>query len=143
MFKKVLLAVDGSEFSDKAVDWAIKAYDQLPDATFTILFVQQPMSALTVGTAYAATGAYQQIFIGEAEDTPAYPAWERFPDKSRVDYLTLVGLPADVICEKAMDEGYDLIVLGSKGHGLVSSVFLGSVSGKVLHQAKCPVLVIR
>jgi len=142
MFKKILLAVDGSDLSEKAVDYAMTACEESPDAKITILFVQQPMSALTVGTAYA-TGAYQEVFISAAEETPAYSAWQRFPDKSRVTYSTEVGNPSEVICAKAEADGYDLIVLGSQGHGLVSSVFLGSVSGKVLHHAKCPVLVVR
>lgn len=142
MFKKILIAVDGSALSDKAVDWALTAYKETPEATFTLLFVQHPMSPLVVGTAYA-SGTFQPVFVGTAEETPAYPAWQRFGDTERVTYQTDVGLPADVICEKAEKEGYDLIVLGSQGHGLVSSVFLGSVSGKVLHYAKCPVLVIR
>ncbi|WP_134682787.1 universal stress protein [Brevibacillus migulae] len=142
MFKNILLAVDGSELSEKAVDYAINAITESSETMITILFVQQPMSALTVGTAYA-TGAYQEVFISPAEETPAFSAWQRFPDKNRVTYLTEVGNPAEVICAKAEEDGCDLIVLGSQGHGLVSSVFLGSVSGKVLHYAKCPVLVVR
>lgn len=53
------------------------------------------------------------------------------------------GDPAAIICEVADREGFDLIVLGSHGAGLLKRALLGSVSHHVLHHAACPVLVVR
>jgi nucleotide-binding universal stress UspA family protein len=57
----------------------------------------------------------------------------------RVEY----GDPAAEIVRVAADEGYDVVVVGSHGSGFVKRVLLGSVSHHVLHQAPCPVLVVR
>ncbi|NGQ97500.1 universal stress protein [Brevibacillus sp. SYP-B805] len=42
MFRKVLVAVDGSDASNKAVQWTCKAFQALPQTHFTFLFVRQP-----------------------------------------------------------------------------------------------------
>jgi nucleotide-binding universal stress UspA family protein len=52
------------------------------------------------------------------------------------------GDPGSEICRVA-SEGFDLIVIGSHGSGVVRRMLLGSVSHHVLHHASCPVLVVR
>ncbi|MGC5324158.1 universal stress protein [Brevibacillus sp. SYSU BS000544] len=143
MFKKILLAVDGSAASQKAVEWARKTYEELPHSQISILYVHLP--AIPVGPA---GGVYIPITYEQAnpitpEETPAYDAWNQFPDKQRVTYDVEEGNPAELICRRAREEQCDVIVLGAEGHGLVSSVLLGSVSAKVLHQASVSVLIIR
>lgn len=59
------------------------------------------------------------------------------------DLRTEQGDPASVICQVAADEGFDLIVVGSHGAGLVRRLLMGSVSHHVLHHAPCPVMVVR
>jgi nucleotide-binding universal stress UspA family protein len=53
---------------------------------------------------------------------------------------SLQGSPADVILEAGQDA--DLIVVGSRGHGAIREL-LGSVSQKVAHHARCPVVIVR
>jgi nucleotide-binding universal stress UspA family protein len=53
------------------------------------------------------------------------------------------GLPADEIVKKAETERYDMIVIGSRGRTAAKSFLLGSVSNRVSHQAKCPVLIVK
>jgi nucleotide-binding universal stress UspA family protein len=55
----------------------------------------------------------------------------------------LFGRPADVILDVANRVGADLIVLGSRGHGLVARLVLGSVSEEVVAAGRRPVLVMR
>lgn len=55
----------------------------------------------------------------------------------------LVGRPASVIVEVAERTFADLIVVGSRGRGAISSMLLGSVSAEVVDHAPCPVLVAR
>ena len=45
--------------------------------------------------------------------------------------------------EKAKNENYDIIVMGSRGLGKIKSIFMGSVSQYVLKYAHCPVLIVR
>jgi nucleotide-binding universal stress UspA family protein len=53
------------------------------------------------------------------------------------------GRPSDVICNIGEQEQFDLTVVGSSGMGQVAGIFLGSVSDRVVHRAKTPVLVVR
>jgi nucleotide-binding universal stress UspA family protein len=53
------------------------------------------------------------------------------------------GNASDIILTIAEDEGYDLIVVGCRGHGNVKRFILGSVSEKVSRHAHCPVLIVR
>jgi len=53
------------------------------------------------------------------------------------------GVPAEELLRAAADEKADLIVLGSRGLSQVKAFLLGSVSDKVSHHAKCPILIVR
>ena len=52
-------------------------------------------------------------------------------------------MPGEEILRAAADEKADLIVLGSRGLSQVKAFLLGSVSDKVSHHAKCPILIVR
>jgi len=53
------------------------------------------------------------------------------------------GVAAAMILEAVRVHDGDLIVVGARGQGALKRMALGSVSESVLHQAKCPVLVVR
>ena len=55
----------------------------------------------------------------------------------------VVGAAGDAIAEAATAGKYDLVVLGSHGHGALGSMVLGSVAARVIAQCKVPVLLIR
>lgn len=55
----------------------------------------------------------------------------------------VVGWPAEEIARAANDPGTDLVVVGARGLGPLKRLLLGSVSEKVLHHARCPVLVVK
>jgi nucleotide-binding universal stress UspA family protein len=60
-----------------------------------------------------------------------------------IDARVEEGDPAKVICEVAVNEGFNLIVIGYKGHGLVENLVLGSVSRHVADQSQVPVLIVK
>ncbi len=66
----------------------------------------------------------------------------RFQQEISVEKLLAHGSPAKAILEQARRGRHDLIVLGSRGHGDMGSMLLGSVSHRVLHDSRVPVLVI-
>ena len=64
-------------------------------------------------------------------------------DGVQSETLLEVGDHAQVIIDTANKEGYDLIIMGSRGLSLFKDLLLGSVSFKVMHHARCPVMVVR
>jgi nucleotide-binding universal stress UspA family protein len=60
-----------------------------------------------------------------------------------VETMVVRGRPASMLLEEARSFGADLLVLGSRGHGQLETMLLGSVSSEVVDHAPCPVLVAR
>lgn len=66
-----------------------------------------------------------------------------FPEPDvKIDIAVATGKPSREVCKKAKIEGYDLIVMGSRGLGKILGVLGGSVSSKVSRNAPCPVILI-
>jgi nucleotide-binding universal stress UspA family protein len=137
---KVLVAYDGSECADAALDDLRRA--GLPtDAQIKVLSVVEnwlpPPSGLEIiehidrDQEYLALARRAGIRLVSIE-----PGWEV---KSEFD----AGSPATVIIEKADEWGADLIVVGSHGRTALGQFFFGSVSQKVLHEARRSVRVAR
>ena len=78
-------------------------------------------------------GAYKEIAKIQRE----------MPEDIHVNSTVELGSPAETIVETAEDEGYDLIVMGSRGLGRFEGFLMGSVSQYVLQHVHCPVLVVR
>jgi nucleotide-binding universal stress UspA family protein len=144
---KVLIATDGSDF---AVTAAKKASEVLtPAAAVTVLAVAPPA---VLPAAAPATGLDPLIVTPEATEeveealTEEAQGWlDRTVEAlgGRADRVLVHGDPASEICRVAEEGGFDVIVVGSHGFGLVKRVLLGSVSHHVLQHAPCPVLVVR
>lgn len=62
---------------------------------------------------------------------------------AQAEHLLVEGHPSRVILETAKEQAADLIVLGARGHSLVTRVLLGSTSDYVANHAACPVLIVR
>ena len=54
-----------------------------------------------------------------------------------------IGNPVDEILQEVEDSGYDMVVMGAHGHGVLGNTLMGSVSRRVIRHCKTPVLVIR
>jgi nucleotide-binding universal stress UspA family protein len=59
-----------------------------------------------------------------------------------VETQLIEGPPAPAILRVAAEESCDLIVIGSRGHGQLAGILLGSVSSVVAQRAACPVLIV-
>ncbi len=138
----ILLAVDGSENSERAVLEA-KRYGQLFDVEITLLTVLIPIANqyYTYIAPPMLEEPHQSKEIGEAVLKEATKMLAL--SKERVHPKIEYGNPADVILREAEVGDYDLIILGSRGLGLFSRSFLGSVSNKVLHHTKTNVLIVK
>lgn len=146
MFKRILVAVDGSMTSFDALTKAIEL-QQLTDAEIYLLCV------------------YKHHSLFEASLSIGRPSEMDIPDKVLSEYAKEVvnhaktlakergaknvrgfvkaGKPSRVIVEFAQQKEVDLIVVGTRGtHSDKDGLFLGSVSHRVASHAKCPVLVV-
>ncbi|XP_021776008.1 universal stress protein A-like protein [Chenopodium quinoa] len=63
--------------------------------------------------------------------------------KIKAEALTMRGEPKEVLCQVAEQKQVDLLVVGSRGLGVLKRAFLGSVSDYCMHHAHCPVLIVK
>ena len=137
VIKRILLAVDESSHSDLVAERAIAMADSFQAKIF-LVYVHPKV--LELGQPY-----YQEVlnkYIENAGYTVAHH--KTHLEKSGVDFevLILEGDPAERIIETARVMKSDLIVMGSRGLSNILGLTLGSVSTKVLHSAKCMVLIV-
>lgn len=130
---RILFATDGSACSEVARD--LTASLAWPAASVVrLLTVLQPVHGTDDEHAGLQTAADELV----AEAAGAFRA-----DGLEIQRAVLRGRPASRIVEDAAEFGADLIVVGSRGHGVIGSMLLGSVAAEVLDHAHCPVLVGR
>jgi len=146
MFTKILLASDGSDYALRAAE-AAAALAKALGSSVTVLHVFTPPVMLT--SVPGSPGADMEpgalnAYIEQVQDAVAKRTG-RVLDEAGIAYQTILeaGHPAEVIVRVAEDDGYDLIVMGSRGLSAIQSFLLGSVSDKVSHHANCPVLIVK
>lgn len=139
---KILLAVDGSEYTRKMLDY-LRANRALFDTGhgYTLFNAQPPLPP----HARAALGATVVHDYHEEEALKVLqPALEALAAQGlQADRAWKMGPPGDTIAEFARTGGYDLILMGSHGHGALARLVMGSVTTQVLAQCIVPVLLIR
>ena len=146
---KVLLAIDGTEESDEAVN-VLKSLN-LPEVTelqiLTVVDMALPFAHDIYSGMVTNTAEIEKAAVEAAEESlgNTKERVERMfaEDEQRVFVNTLIGSPEKQIVEEAETFGADLIVVGSHGYNTWERLLLGSVSDSVVHHAPCSVLVVR
>lgn len=140
---KILLAIDGSEVSLRAVRALIDHVQWFRDRPdIHLLHVHAPIPvglALKHVSPETLDRHYREE--GEAELAPALSLLQAAG--LGVTPHIHVGQPAEVIVHQARELGCNLICLGSHGRGAVATAVLGSVAAKVLHLSPVPVMLNR
>lgn len=140
--KKILVAVDGSKASDKALDEAKKIGTFL-NSEITIIYVMEDIMSHPYVHIKDYEGSLNEAFK-EQGTRVLDSAMERFKDyNGKVETLLDKGNPGNRIVKIAEDGGYDLIVMGSRGLNAVSRVMIGSVSNKVINRVEISVLIVK
>ncbi len=145
MFKNILVPVDGSEYSNNAVKKAV-AIAEKHGSNITLLHVISYSQITNVAEGQALQVVTEAMVEGikKVGEKILQEAREIADSKDvEVNMELTWGSPAQVILEKANSKPYDLIIMGSKGHGAISGLLLGSVSNRVTHLASCPVMVVK
>jgi nucleotide-binding universal stress UspA family protein len=146
MFKHILLATDGSDASERAVQMAV-SLARAHGSRLTALYVVDPYPYMGIGEANPmgfqaymsaalehAAQAHARVVEVAGQGTPQVDVQLRRAE----DVATAAG-----ILQTARDEGCDLIVVGSHWRTGIQRMILGSVAGKVVGQSELPVLVAR
>ncbi|HET7727357.1 MAG TPA: universal stress protein [Candidatus Limnocylindrales bacterium] len=148
---RILLAVDGSISSDRARDLVSKL--PLPEGSQLRLVAVDHHPADLLGLSWVSVGATGTGAPDRETDAQAASRHlrealsraESLLERSgiTVESLLLRGRAATAIVDEAVAFGADLVVLGSRGHGAIASMLLGSTAAEVVDHAPCPVLVAR
>ena len=139
--ERVLVAIDGSEYSNKAVRYAC-ALGSNSDMEIILLYV---VSMLVSATPYNDTVSDQPFLALQRVGEDILSRAKDLANSLSCDVTDLItyGDPATRIIEIAEEREVDLIVMGSRGISGIKRLFVGSVSDKVVNQAPCPVLLVR
>ena len=138
MMKNILVPVDGSEGSDRAVAEAI-AMAEICEAKLNFLYVAN-INQLAINACLS--DAILEA-VTKAGNVILDRAMEMVPSGIEKAAYSETGSPAVVILDFAASNDIDLVIMGSRGLGIVKGVLLGSVSQYIVEQAKCPVLVVK
>jgi nucleotide-binding universal stress UspA family protein len=139
---KILLAVDGSEFTKKALAYLVVHESLLgPDVELLALHVQPPMPPRVkrlVGSDLVNT------YHEEEANKVLLPVF-KFLKKHKVNFRTewKVGHASEEIVKAATNMHARLIVMGTHGHGVLGRALMGSVAQKVVHDSPVPVLLVK
>jgi nucleotide-binding universal stress UspA family protein len=136
MFSTVVLALDGSESSDRALEFATTLAKEQGSAVCVVhvreIFVGRGGGPMPLNESDLQAKVERQV----KELTDAGVKTE-FQTQS-VPY----GGPAHVIADAAENAKADVVIVGTRGHGGIAGALLGSVAHRLLHLAHCPVLVV-
>jgi nucleotide-binding universal stress UspA family protein len=131
----VIAAVDGSDDSLRALDWALDAARRR-GAPLRVVHVRQ-----------YAVWAQPDVLVAGAPDADDDPVLDRVrtyledrPDRPRTEYVGVEGAPGAVLPE--LGATAQLLVLGSRGRGGFASLLLGSNGMAAARDAECPVVVV-
>jgi nucleotide-binding universal stress UspA family protein len=141
---RILLALDGSSSSDAARQ-LVGSLTWPSGSVIQAVAVAEPAAELLTPLVVAAPtmGSYDQQTSDELEQMLDAAVAALDGRTLAVERAVLHGRPATLIVERAADFRAELVVIGSRGRGPLSSMLLGSVSAEVVDHAPCPVLVVR
>ena len=138
----ILVSVDGSEISDRAVDAAVSLAEAL-EATLDVLFVSYFDSDTD--------GMEEDSWLPDSVAAPAFKAVDaalerahcRVPSSVRLVLHHKIGVPSEEILAFIGEHEIDIVVMGGRGLGVVQGFLMGSVSQTVLESAPCAVMIVK
>ena len=142
--RKILHATDFSKASARALQEAIKLA-KVNGAQLLIVHVIEP-TPYVAGREFAGAEIYTQLdelATRNAESSMRKLIGRLKKLKVRAESLLLRGLSHEQIVKAAKNKKADMIVIGTHGRTGLSKLFMGSVAGKVVSLASCPVLTVR
>ncbi len=146
MVFKLLIATDGSKFSNRAVDYAIHMAKESKYEVIALYVMNLKHFEVYALTHHDDITGYEDEDIKlkkEGEDALAYVKEKGAEAGVPVAVKMLRGYPPEQIMKLAKDEGVNMIVVGHLGRTGIERILLGSVTETIVRNAPCPVLVVR
>jgi nucleotide-binding universal stress UspA family protein len=138
MFDTIMWATDGTESADRALPYA-KALAQDGGATLVVAHVVERYASHKASG--LAVHADEEQVEAKLRKLAAQLSDEGL--KTDLKIVSHVGpQPAHEIADIAREAGADLIVVGCRGHAAITGLMIGSVTQRLLHVSRCPVLVV-
>jgi nucleotide-binding universal stress UspA family protein len=139
VFENILVAIDGSEGAQRALDCAVSLVERL-GGRLTAVAVEGklPAYAATAGEVDEVKDEKDRFFRNVLQSAESDARDRGIELKTEL----IPGHAAEVISHYAKAHDHDLIVIGHKGHFL-GDYLLGSTADRVAHHAHCPVIVVR
>jgi len=141
---KILLAVDGSESAVRATRKLVEVlpfYKEAPQ--IELVNVRQPVP-LVGRWGPVVTHDMVQLYYKEESDRALAPSAQVLDDAGvRYAARVLVGDIPQTIAQHALQSGFDMIYMGTRGMTAIANLVLGSIATKVLHLAEVPVVLVR
>jgi len=144
LFKKILVPVDGSLHSERALEKAIGIAKKF-NSKITLLHVYSTNLVL-LPKEYAVPESTPEIVAISREigaNILACAEIRTKAEKVQVDTLLERGHTVKVIIDLCKEGKFDLIVIGARGLSKIKEILLGSVSQGVVRHAACPVLIVK
>jgi universal stress protein A len=143
--RRILHATDFSKASARALDEAVRLAKQ-NHAELLVAHVIEPAGQYAAGEDFGGAELYMKL--EEAAEQDAQRSMQKLMGKlkqARVNAksLLLKGLAHEQIVKAAKSRKANMIVIGTHGRTGLSKLFMGSVAGKVVSLASCPVVVVR
>jgi len=147
MFKKILVPIDGSPNSQKALKAAVSLAKQFSSEVVALYVAEVGAYPVMPGDFIGWSASYVEETL-EALRSMGQKVLDEAKQLTAKDFPALkteleMGRAIDAICAVAEKEKCDLIVMGSRGLSDFKGFFLGSVSHGVLQRSTCPVLLIK
>jgi nucleotide-binding universal stress UspA family protein len=137
MFKTIVWATDGSDAADKALPYA-KSLAEGPERTLVVVHAKELMVGRGGGSPVLADEDDLQAKIRSQVE-------EAREDGIDATFKLVAGgasHAAHMIADAAKEVDADVIIVGTRGHGPIAGLLLGSVTQRLLHIASCPVLAV-
>ena len=142
LFKKILVATDGSENAAKAASYGVNIA-KAAGADVYVLYVISTEHAVTTRTVMGWSEAFEEYLANKGGVATAYVKKLGEEAGVKVEPVFLKGVPAEKILEYAEESNIDLIVMGTQGLTGIKRFLIGSVAENVVRHSKVPVMIIR
>ncbi len=140
MFEKMLVAVDGSPCSIKAANSAGELARRMGTSDIYLVVAYDPIPGF-LGEPILQTIIDDRLDQANVIVEEGLKALGHFTGKMHIEVLE--GPAAEAIIEVASVREVDVVIVGSRGHGKLATLILGSTSDKIVSHSPCPVLVVR